>query len=153
MLLDSWYWIIYPCLFKKLCQVQCIIAGNFYDKRASLYVILLELSLIHFSASIKAISECMFFSKIEQIQGIFHIRYFIQHCFICRPSDSTASEEAGIEPRTVATLALAARRSNHSARSHPQSARSHPQSARSHPQLGYRSHLHALYYCTGRRVS
>jgi hypothetical protein len=32
--------------------------------------------------------------------------YFIQHCFICRPSDSTVSEDAGIEPRTVATLAL-----------------------------------------------
>jgi hypothetical protein len=30
------------------------------------------------------------------------------------------SEDAGIEPRTVATLALTARRSNHLARSHPQ---------------------------------
>ncbi len=53
-----------------------------------------------------------------------------------------------------ATSALAVRRSNHSARSHPhstrfhpQSARSHPQStrshsrsARSHPQVSYRSH-------------
>ncbi len=28
-------------------------------------------------------------------------------------------EDAGIEPRTVATLALTARKSNHSARSHP----------------------------------
>jgi hypothetical protein len=26
--------------------------------------------------------------------------YFIQHCFVCRPSDSTVSEDAGIEPRT-----------------------------------------------------
>ncbi len=34
------------------------------------------------------------------------------------PSDSTLSEDAGIEPRTVATLALTARRVNHSARSH-----------------------------------
>jgi hypothetical protein len=42
----------------------------------------------------------------------------IQHCFICRPSDSTVSEDAWIEPRTVATSALAVRRSNHSARSH-----------------------------------
>jgi hypothetical protein len=33
--------------------------------------------------------------------------YFFQHCFICRPSDSTVSEDAGIEPRTVATSALA----------------------------------------------
>jgi hypothetical protein len=53
--------------------------------------------------------------------------YCIQHCFICRPSDSTVSEDAGIDPRTVATSALAVRRSNHSARSHPHLARSHPQ--------------------------
>jgi hypothetical protein len=33
----------------------------------------------------------------------------IQHCFICRASDSTVSEDAGIKPRTVATLALTAR--------------------------------------------
>jgi hypothetical protein len=31
----------------------------------------------------------------------------------CRPLDSTVSEEAGTEPRTFATLALTARRSNH----------------------------------------
>jgi hypothetical protein len=37
----------------------------------------------------------------------------IQHCFICRPSDYTVSEDAGIEPMTVATTALAVRRSNH----------------------------------------
>ncbi len=37
----------------------------------------------------------------------------------CRPSDSTVSEDAGVEPRTYATSALAVRRSNHSARSHP----------------------------------
>jgi hypothetical protein len=42
--------------------------------------------------------------------------YFIQHYFICRPSDSSLSEDAGIEPRTVATLALAVRWSNHKAR-------------------------------------
>jgi len=41
--------------------------------------------------------------------------YFIQHCFICRQSDSTISEDAGIEPRIVATLALSDRRSKHSA--------------------------------------
>ncbi len=37
-----------------------------------------------------------------------------------RPSDSNVSEDAGTEPRTVATSALAVKRSNHSARSHPQ---------------------------------
>jgi hypothetical protein len=39
--------------------------------------------------------------------------YNIQHCFICRPSDSTVPTDAGIEPRTVATCALTVRRSNH----------------------------------------
>jgi hypothetical protein len=61
--------------------------------------------------------------------GIFgFFMYFIQHYFICRPSDSTVSADAGIEPMTVATSALAVRRSNNtwldlihnSARSHPQ---------------------------------
>ncbi len=33
----------------------------------------------------------------------FYTIFIIQHCFICRPSDSTVSEDAGIEPRTVAT--------------------------------------------------
>jgi hypothetical protein len=33
--------------------------------------------------------------------------YFIQHCFICRPSDFTVSEDARIEPGTVATFAMA----------------------------------------------
>jgi hypothetical protein len=34
--------------------------------------------------------------------------YFIQHCFICRSSDSSVSEDAEIESgRTVAALALA----------------------------------------------
>jgi len=33
--------------------------------------------------------------------------YDIKHCFICRPSDSTVSEEAGIDPGTVENLALA----------------------------------------------
>ncbi len=41
------------------------------------------------------------------------IVYYIQHCFICRPSDSTVPTDAGIEPRTVATGPLAVRRSNH----------------------------------------
>ncbi len=46
--------------------------------------------------------------------GIFSLcSYNIQHCFICRPSDSTVPTDAGIEPRTVATGALAVRRSNH----------------------------------------
>ena len=48
------------------------------------------------------------------VRGIFldfFSMYCIQHCFICRPSDSAVSEDAGIEPRTVATSDLAVRRS------------------------------------------
>jgi hypothetical protein len=44
--------------------------------------------------------------------------YFLQHCFFCRPSDSTVSEDAGIEPWTVATMALADRCSNYSDKSY-----------------------------------
>jgi hypothetical protein len=31
---------------------------------------------------------------------IISLMYVIQHCFICLPSDSTVSEDAGIKPRT-----------------------------------------------------
>ncbi len=57
----------------------------------------------------------------------FLCMYLIQHCFICRPSDSTVSEDAGIEPRTIAASALVVRCSSHSATSQPQTATSHPQ--------------------------
>jgi hypothetical protein len=50
--------------------------------------------------------------------GFFTFMYVIPHCFICRPSDYTVLEDAGIESKAVATLALTARRSNHLARSH-----------------------------------
>jgi hypothetical protein len=32
---------------------------------------------------------------------LFLFMYVIQHCFICSLSDSTLSEDAGIEPTTV----------------------------------------------------
>ncbi len=57
-------------------------------------------------------------TSTREFFGFFLFMYYIQHCFICRPSGSTVSEDAGIEPRTVATMALAVRRSNHLARSH-----------------------------------
>jgi hypothetical protein len=63
--------------------------------------------------------EQVFFS-FNIFLGDFYLffSYNIQHCFICRPSDSTVPTDAGIEPRTVATSALAVRCSNHQARSH-----------------------------------
>ncbi len=77
-----------------------------------------------------------FFSNIFWGDFFLFCLYNIQYCFICRPSDSTVPTDAGIEPRTVATGALAVRHSNHWARSHPHWARSHPHWARSHPRLG-----------------
>jgi hypothetical protein len=46
--------------------------------------------------------------KILQLKGYFfeYFNYYIQHCFIYRPSDSTVSVDTGIKPRTVAALAL-----------------------------------------------
>jgi hypothetical protein len=40
--------------------------------------------------------------------GIYFLflMYFIQHFFICSPSDSSVSEDARIEPSTVATLGI-----------------------------------------------
>jgi hypothetical protein len=77
----------------------------------------------------------MFFAMTGRIQFMTHIfewpspppppqhsfaffMYVIQHCFICRHSDSTVSKDAGIEHRTFAILALAVRRSNYLATSH-----------------------------------
>ncbi len=72
-----------------------------------------------------------------------------QHCLICRPSDSTVSEDAGTEPKTLRLWhwqpdapATRLHLIYHSARPHPQSARSHPLSARSHPYSD-RSHPHS----------
>jgi len=44
---------------------------------------------------------------------LFLFMYYIQHCFICRPSDSIVPTDAGIEPRTVANGVLRVKRSNH----------------------------------------
>ena len=81
------------------------------------------------------------------------VQYIIQHCFICRPSDSTVPTDAGIEPRTVATVALAVRRSNHQARSHPPLGQissalgqiSSAHQARSHPQYMILYYIIILY--------
>jgi hypothetical protein len=73
---------------------------------------------------------------LQSLRFLMIFSVLCSHCFICRPSDSIVSEDAGIEPKRVATWALAVRSSNHSALSHPHSIRSHPHSARSHPHLG-----------------
>ncbi len=57
--------------------------------------------LVSDQKSIKIISP-------NRIEGgffwIFLFIYDIQHCFICRPSDSTVSEDAGIEPMTLSYI-------------------------------------------------
>jgi hypothetical protein len=88
------------------------------------------------------------FPKHRQASIQKYVLFFIQHWFICRPSDSTNPQDAGIEPRAVATSALAVRRSNHSARSHPHSARSHPHPAKSHQHsASSHSHIKFLHKC------
>jgi len=50
---------------------------------------------------------CWFPVHIRQYGGFFGFNFFmydIQNYFICRPSDSKVSEDAGVEPRTVATV-------------------------------------------------
>jgi hypothetical protein len=66
-----------------------------------------------------------FFKKGEFLK-VFLSTLFSTASSAARFSDSTVSEDAGIEPRPVATTESAVRRCNHSARSHPLSARSHP---------------------------
>jgi hypothetical protein len=50
-----------------------------------------------------ALSACEPFSYVLFYMGYF-LNYFIQHCFICRHSDSTLLEDSGVKPRTVAIL-------------------------------------------------
>jgi hypothetical protein len=81
----------------------------------------------HFLSCEKSYFEhlCLFEGKLQQ-WGILLDFFFL--CTILHtassadpqiPSDYIMSEDAGIEPRTGATSALAVKRSNHSARSHP----------------------------------
>jgi hypothetical protein len=48
--------------------------------------------------------------EIEEAKGTYILFIFLvlySHCIIYRPSDFTVSEDNGIEPRTIATSALA----------------------------------------------
>jgi hypothetical protein len=60
-----------------------------------------------------------FLKQVFRVDFFVLFQYFIQRCHICFSSDSSVSENDGIEPWTVATSAFAVRRSNYSARSHP----------------------------------
>ncbi len=43
---------------------------------------------------------------IRYFKRVIFFMHCFQHCFICRSSESTVSEDAGIEPRTVATSGI-----------------------------------------------
>ncbi len=75
----------------------------------------------------------IFFHLPERIKVFLRVIFWISF-FLCTlfntascPSDFIVSEDAGVEPCTVATLALTAKRSNISSLPHPHSARSHTQ--------------------------
>jgi hypothetical protein len=93
------FWTLRGCAFESLllsCKEKC-----------SLSFVPLIIHVLHT------------FFKGDFFGFFLYFMYYIQHSFICRPSNSTVSEDAGIELWTVATTTLAVRRCNHSARSHP----------------------------------
>ncbi len=113
-------------------SVGSCVAASFRRRDCLWYQVRFSLSTLNVFRSEGTIFLCT-----QKLKGgffsFFLLMYDIQRCFICRSSDFNVLEDAGIEPRTVATTALAVRRSYpHSARSRPQSTRSHPLSARSH---------------------
>ncbi len=101
---------------------QCSLQGLDHEIKFK-YFAKLDSSLskcaLHFTKFSFAMEPCQSHCFLD---FFFFFMYDIQHCFICRLSDSIVSEDAGIEPRTVATTALADLIHN-SARSHPHSDR------------------------------
>ncbi len=90
-------------LLRSLLATRPHYSANFVNSYPSLVVILsilVTLTRLHV-CSFTVIKQGNFF----EFFWIFKV--FIQHSFICRPSDSNESEDAGIEPMTVATLASA----------------------------------------------
>ncbi len=87
-----------------------------------------------------SVGDAWLFCVVSQLTGGFlnFLMYFIQHCIIYRPSDSTLCRRMqGSSPGLLRLLALAVRRSNYS--------------ARSHPRLGYissTSRLDLIHVCT-----
>jgi hypothetical protein len=57
-------------------------------------------------AFLSKLKTLFFFFKGGFLWDALFQTYYIQHYFICRPSDSTVPTDAGIEPRTVATGTL-----------------------------------------------
>jgi hypothetical protein len=72
--------------------------------------------------------------------------YFIQCCFICRPSAFTVSEDAGIEPGTLATSAMTVRRSNFKISSRIQSNRIHSKSPETNERTNHTKKTDMIAY-------
>jgi hypothetical protein len=95
-----------PLLYLSLISQQRI----YKNSQETYCICFLDLSFFK-SFTVFLLFICTSFKK--GFFGSFLFMYVIQHCFIRRLSDSTESADAGIKPRTVATLALTARSSNH----------------------------------------
>jgi hypothetical protein len=95
---------------------------TFLDRRSSKLASRFQ-SQIKSVLNFKYCIRSLVFSSVQLVGRkklkFFLFMYVFQHCFTCRPSNFTVSQDDEIEPSTVATLALTARRSHHLARSHP----------------------------------
>jgi hypothetical protein len=85
---------------------------------------MLSTSELRFSSTASLLSAVQVMPLYDCVQRDFFDYFLLCSVFntasSAAPSDSTVSEGAGIDPRTVATSTLVVIRSNHSARSHPQ---------------------------------
>jgi hypothetical protein len=113
--------LAHPCLYYSILAVAGLPAVAGCPAVAGIPVVVLEKCMTEAGRRIKSMVRAVAHTstKMETCTIFGFVMYVIQHCFICRPSDFTMSEDARIEPKTVVALELAVRRSNYLARSHP----------------------------------
>jgi hypothetical protein len=89
--------VIYVRVCGAPCAVQCIYGIKESHRRW----ICICSDPLRMSARIAArvLMETKYVCKI--VKGGYFFKYFLRHCFNCRPSDCTVLEDAGIEARTV----------------------------------------------------
>jgi hypothetical protein len=74
----------------------------------------MQIDFLHYIKAQGCIYTSNFFFYIYFLGGFFNFFVVLYSAlFHLPPSDSTVPTDAGMEPRTVATCALAVRRSNH----------------------------------------
>ncbi len=71
----------------------------------------MEQEVVDIPNEIARLKYCRVIYCIQDFKVFFDLflQYFIQHIFIGRRSESSVAEDAGIESRTVATIALSVR--------------------------------------------